>query len=99
MPFDVDILSINLPEDATPETPWQITRLSRHRYFVPLTPEEARENGGAGYRVMDNPDQTEVGSDTWCLHHAHQVSVTPLSLDLTSRVDFGALDERLRGEA
>lgn len=98
LPFDVDILSINLPENATPETPWQLTRLSRHRYFVPLSSEEIRKNGGATYRVMDNPEQTEVGSDTWCLHHANAVSVTPLSLDLTSRVDFGALDEQLRRE-
>ncbi len=48
---------------------------------------------------MDHPEQTEVGSDIWCLHYAHQVSVTPLSLDLTARVDFGALDEQLRTEA
>jgi 5'-nucleotidase len=98
LPFDVDVLSINLPELATPTTPWQLTRLSRHRYFVPLTPEEIETTGGAAYRVMDNPEKAEVGSDTWCLHHANQVSVTPLSLDLTSRVDFGALDEQLRRE-
>lgn len=98
LPFDVDVLSINLPERATPRTPWQLTRLSRRRYFVPLTLEEVERTGGAGYRVMDNPAETEVGSDIWCLHYARQVSITPLSLDITSRVDFGALDEHLRGE-
>jgi 5'-nucleotidase len=95
LPFDVDVLSINLPELATPQTPWQLTRLSRRRYFVPVSLEDA-EKIGTGYRVMDNPAEAEVGSDIWCLHHAHQVSVTPLSLDITSRVDFGALDEQLR---
>jgi 5'-nucleotidase len=98
LPFDVDVLSINLPEHATPRTPWQLTRLSRRRYFVPRTLEEIEKTGGAGYRVMDNPARAEVGSDVWCLHHAQQVSVTPLSLDITSRVDFGVLDEQLRSQ-
>ncbi len=99
LPFDVDVLSINLPELATEKTPWQLTRLSRHRYFVPLILDASDESNSAAYRVMDNPEATEVGSDIWCLHHAHQVSVTPLSLDLTSRVDFGALEEQLQREA
>lgn len=95
LPFDVDVLSINLPSSATPETPWLLTRLSRHRYFVPVPPEESE---GAGYRVMDHPERAEIGSDIWCLHVAHKVSVTPLSLDMTSRVDFGLLEELLRRE-
>ena len=95
LPFDVDVLSINLPSDATPETPWLLTRLSRHRYFIPTPP---KEPGDAGYRVMDHPERAEVGSDIWCLHAARKVSVTPLSLDMTSRVDFGMLEELLRQE-
>ncbi len=98
LPFDADLLSINLPHGATPDTPWQLTRLSRQRYFVPIPKKERQEANQAGYQVMDHPERTEVGSDIWCLHYAHQVSVTPLSLDLTARVDFGALDEQLRAE-
>jgi 5'-nucleotidase len=97
LPFDADVLSINLPRDATPSTPWQLTRLARHRYFVPVARSDDSGQEQAGYRVMDHPERAEIGSDIWCLHHARQVSVTPLSVDLTSRVDFGALDERLRG--
>jgi 5'-nucleotidase len=97
LPYDADVLSINLPQDATPSTPWQLTRLARQRYFVPVARSETSGQEQAGYRVMDHPESAEVGSDIWCLHHARQVSVTPLSVDLTARVDFGALDERLRG--
>lgn len=97
LPFDADVLSINLPRDAMPQTRWQLTHLSRRRYFVPL-PTSSEESGRAGYRVMDNPEEAEIGSDIWCLHNAKEVSVTPLSLDLTSRADFGALDEILRRE-
>jgi 5'-nucleotidase len=96
LPFDVDVLSVNLPRAATPDTPWELTRLSRQRYFVPAAPDRETEDGRAGYRVMDHPERTEVGSDIWCLHAQHRVSVTPISLDLTARADFGALDEQLR---
>ncbi len=98
LPFDADILSINVPQGATSNTPWQITRLSRQRYFVPVKRDPADSEDKAGYRVMDNPELTEIGSDIWCLHYAHQVSVTPLSLDLTSRTSLGALEEQLRRE-
>ncbi len=98
LPFDVDVLSINIPRNATPTTPWRLTRLSRHRYFVPVDVNRAENPDQPGYRVRDNPEEAEIGSDVWCLHSLNRVSVTPLSLDLTSRVDFGILDERLRGE-
>jgi 5'-nucleotidase len=96
LPLDVDVLSINIPSGATPATPWQLTRLSRRRYFEPIAPNRKKGEGRPGYRVMPNPEKAKVGSDIWCLHAARQVSVTPLSLDLTSQVDFGALDEQLR---
>ncbi len=97
LPTDVDVLSINLPRSATPETAWQLTHISRQRYFVPVR--QDREAGEQpGYRVMDQPESAEIGSDVWCLHKLRQVSVTPLSLDLTSRVDFGTLDETLRAD-
>ena len=99
MPFDADILSINLPQGATSDTPWQLTRLSRQRYFVPVPQDDSGKKDEAGYRVMDSPEKTEIGSDIWCLHYAHQVSVTPLSIDMTARTDFGALEEQLRREA
>ena len=31
-PADVDILKVDIPENATTTTPWEITRQSRHRY-------------------------------------------------------------------
>jgi 5'-nucleotidase len=95
LPSEVDVLSINIPTDATPETPWRLSRLSRRRYFEPVAPDRDGGEGHLGYRVMAEPAEAEVGTDVWCLHAARQVSITPLSLDLTSRVDFGVLDEHL----
>jgi len=39
LPDDVHALSINVPQDATPETPWRMTHLSRCRYFWPTAPD------------------------------------------------------------
>lgn len=63
--------------------------------FVPLGPDRANGNGRPSYTVRANPDQAEPDSDVAAVH-ARMVSVTPLSLDMTSRADFGALDEQLR---
>lgn len=98
LPTDVDVLSINLPQGATAETPWLLTKLSRCRYFIPLAPDRANGEGRPGYTVMKDPAKAERNSDVWCLHVKGMVSVTPLSLDLTARADFGQLDELLRIE-
>ena len=96
LPADVDVLSINLPEGAAAETPWRLTKLSRCRYFIPLVPDRANGEGRPGYTVMNDPARAEVNSDVWCLMVKKMVSVTPLSMDLTARADFGQLDELLR---
>lgn len=95
MPYDVNVLNVNVPDTATPQTPWRLTRLSRQRYFVPLGPDRANGKGRPGYTVRANPGRAEPDSDVAAMH-ARAVSVTPLSLDMTSRTDFGALEERLR---
>jgi len=96
MPYDVNALNVNVPDTATPGTPWRLTRLSRQRYFVPLEPDRANGHGRPGYTVRAEPGQAEPDSDVWALHSARVISVTPLSLDMTSRADFGAIEERLQ---
>jgi 5'-nucleotidase len=98
LPYDADVLNVNVPAEATPTTPWRLTRLSRQRYYLPTRPD--RENGDhrPGYRMMDDPTDTARNSDIYALHVQRQVSVTPLSLDLTARSDFGALEEQLQRE-
>lgn len=95
LPFDVDMLNVNVPAGATPDTPWRLTRLSRARYFIPTAPDRANGNGRPGYTVLEDMAQVEPDSDIAALRLHACVSITPLSLDLTSRADFGALEERL----
>lgn len=98
LPYDVQALNINVPRQATADTDWWLTCLSRRRYFEPLPPDRANGQGRPSYRLMVDPEQTELDSDVWAVLVDGVVSVTPLSLDLTSRVDLAALHACLRGE-
>jgi 5'-nucleotidase len=100
MPEDVDVLKIDVPSDATPGTPWEITRLSRTVYYEPLAPERASwdQPGRVSYRVVGDPAEDVTDSDVYALRVKRVVSVTPLSLDMTSRVGFPRLAGLLRGE-
>jgi 5'-nucleotidase len=98
-PEDVDVLKVDVPADATPQTPWQVTRVARQRYYVPVAPKRASWDQAAGVDYEESAllGEEYKGSDVYVLRVQHQVSVTPLSLDLTSRVDMAALS-RLLGE-
>ena len=98
LPFDLDILKIDLPLDATPNTPWRLTRCSRQEYFVSqdydgATSEEPPE---LDYRAHPDPGRTESDSDIRALAADNLISVTPLSIDLSSRADTAEIEELLR---
>ncbi len=81
LPPGVDVLKVDVPAEATPETPWRITRVSRRRYYqvVPT------RTGVPGYRRWPHPEQVfEPDSDAYTLQVLRQVAVAPLSLDLTA---------------
>jgi len=98
LPPDVDVLKVDIPSDATIDTPWTITRLSRAPYYEPLPPKRAswNEPSSIPYRVAEQPSNMEQDSDIYVLRVRRMISVTPLSLDLTSRVDLNDLDHLLR---
>jgi 5'-nucleotidase len=91
LPHDVDTLNVNIPSDATPHTPWRLTRLSRHRFYVPLAPDRANGEGRPSYSLMGDFRQAEPDSDIRAVQVDRVVAVTPLSLDLTSRADFDTI--------
>lgn len=100
LPDDVDVLKIDIPLGATPETPWKVTRLSRRRVYWPTRPERVALNdiGRMGYAFNSDPAQAEPDSDVYTVLHEKNVSVTPISLDLTSRTDLYRLTQVLNGE-
>jgi 5'-nucleotidase len=98
LPADVDVLKVDVPSDATVDTLWQLTRVSRQRYYEPIAP--VRESWGErvilDYREAAELDQEAEDTDVYVLRKRRMVSVSPLSLDLTSRVNFTELDKLLR---
>ena len=98
MPADVDLLKVDVPSDATPATPWKLTRLSRMVYFESVPAERASldQPGPMGYRMAEGFHLDPPDTDVYAMRVLRLVAVTPMSLDMTSRVDFGDLS-RLMG--
>ncbi len=89
LPLDVDVLKIDVPETATPETPWRLTRQSRRVYYraVPPNRTDLSRPGRMDYEAWWDAEGLEPDSDIYAVVVDRVVAVTPLSLDLTSRAD------------
>lgn len=93
MPFDVDLVKLDVPEDATSATPWRLSRLSRQRYFEMVLDCPGPDSRLRDGRITVSIDHAalEPDSDVHALVRERVVAVTPLSLDATSRADFGVI--------
>ena len=100
LPADVDVLKVDVPSDASLNTPWKVTRLANLPYFEPVPAERESwdQPGRVGFRVIRDPSKNPRDTDVYTLRVDRVVSVTPLSLDLTSRVVLDDLEGLLRGE-
>jgi len=83
LPDGVDVLNLNIPADATIESNWRLTRLSRRRCFEPLAPDRANGQGRPGYAALEAQGRVHPDSDVQAVQVGRVVSVTPLSLDMT----------------
>ena len=79
-----EIMKIDVPEEATPETEWKVTSLSRKQYF-----RTSLDNGTpdtkltAGKLIRDEYPHQE-GTDAYTLLVEKKVAVNPLTLDFTA---------------
>jgi len=99
LPFDVDVLKIDVPADATPETGWRVTKQSRQSYYQDYAPAEFTPEGNLAlldYGIDVQWDTLEPDSDIYTFAVDRMISVTPLSHDLTSRVGLADLEQLLR---
>ncbi len=100
LPDDVDVIKIDVPWGATAETEWRLTRLSRRRVYWPTRPERLALHDSAklGYQYKSDPSAAEPDSDVYALLNDAVISVTPISLDMTSRTDMFRLGKIMRGK-
>jgi 5'-nucleotidase len=101
LPADVDVLKVDVPYDAALDTPWQITRLAAryHHFDAPLKPRsDWSQKAETLFRRLDATQQPGLpdDSDAYVLAVHRKVSVTPLTLDFSSRIDVNALDSWIR---
>ena len=89
LPPGADLLKIDVPMSATLQTPWRWTRLSRQRYFHPVKPHRRRpgDPGPMGFEPRIDLDRLEPDSDICSIAVDGVVSVTPVTLDMTARVE------------
>jgi 5'-nucleotidase len=94
---DVDLLKIDIPSDATEATEWRLTRLSRQKYYIPVAVPREKLEEPVAIQFEINPDleKLEPDSDVYTLLIERKISVTPLSLDTTSRVDLQELRSKI----
>lgn len=95
---DVDLLKVDVPDDAAPDTDWEWTRLAKQRYYDSVAPERESwsEPGTVGYKKASPLKEEPSDSDVFVVRNKRLVSVTPISLDMTSRVDFNELDSHFQ---
>lgn len=84
-------VNLNVPSDATDRTPWRVTCASHQTYFRSVV-----ENGRfVGYDVVIDAETLERDSDIYAVRMDRVVSVTPLTYDLTAKVNLEAFGESL----
>jgi 5'-nucleotidase len=102
LPFDVDVLKVDVPAEATAQTPWRITRQARQPYYKVLPPPAPMRPGPLvplDYRIEVDWDTLGTDTDVYRFSRDRVVVVTPLSQDLTSRTDFASLESSLASGA
>ena len=97
-PHDVDLLKVEVPNHATPETEWQVGRLSRSRYYDPVPAQRAswEEPGPISYKHSEGLEKEPEDTDAYILREKKMVAVTPLNLDMTAPVVLSEFEKSMR---
>jgi 5'-nucleotidase len=85
LPPGVDLLKVDVPQDATPATPWRLTRVSRRTYFQSIIADDgAGRRRLVGYEARVDPANLEPDSDIYAVAVDRVVAVAPVTIDLTA---------------
>ncbi|MCZ7372647.1 MAG: 5'/3'-nucleotidase SurE [Candidatus Methanoperedens sp.] len=93
LPEGVDLLNVNIPRHASMDTEIEITRLARKIFLTGV--EERFDPRGRPYYWINGEliRDAEEGTDVKAVMKNGHISVTPLSLDSTARVDFSEIEK------
>lgn len=94
IPKSAPVINVNVPSDATDKTPWRVTRASHQTYFR----SQVARGRFVGYEVVIDGETLEPDSDIYAVRVDRVVSVTPLTYDLTAKVNRKAFQRTLAQE-
>ena len=92
LPEGVDVLNLNVPADATEDTEIVVTRLARKIFKT--TVQERFDPRGRPYYWIDGDliCSDAEGTDVQTNYQDKKISLTPLTLDSTARIDFKQIE-------
>ncbi len=98
LPQGVDLLKLEVPSRATVDTPWRMTCLSKHMYYVPYydNTKDWREPSRIGFKVNVTKDEVTTDCDVFAVVYDNVVAVTPLTIDMTAPIDFNKWEQDIR---
>jgi 5'-nucleotidase len=87
LPTGVKLLKIDVPQSATTQTPWQITTVSRQRYYHPVSRGSQHDGKFAiEYESLIDYETLEQDSDIYAFAVNQHVPVAAIIPDLSARV-------------
>jgi 5'-nucleotidase len=91
-------LKVEIPNDATKETPWKLTRLSQERFYLPgeTTQRDWDKPHHLDFNIRLDIDNFPPDSDVYAVMVERKIAVTPLTLDMTANVPFDELEQEMR---
>jgi 5'-nucleotidase len=97
LPKGVDVLNVNMPARAGPDTGVVVTRLARRMYNTRV--HHRHDPRGRSYYWIDGTliEDAEEGTDLHAVVKKGQISVTPMTMDMTAHVDHKGLEQMLAG--
>lgn len=97
LPKGVDMLNVNVPYDANERTEIAFTRLAR-RMYRPSIEERIDPKGNPYYWIVGTQcpkEALEPGTDMYAVKVERKVSVTPINIDMTARVNLDEIKRLL----
>lgn len=96
MPAGVDILKVDTPQDATADTPWRVTCVSRYPYYYSTIGRDADgRKKFTGYERKVDLNTLEPDSDIYALAVDRVVSVAPMAIHMRANVNPESLQRFL----
>ncbi len=93
LPENVDLLNINFPASISKDTEIEITHLAKKVYSTKA--EKRQDPRGRTYYWIDGEliREAEKGSDVHAVLKKGNISITPLTLDSTARIDLKKIED------